>query len=314
MKLMKEKGSATIFLLIGVLVVSGLILSGAYIFRKNVPTLNNNKPVPTACTNDSQCRNGSKCQALESQSTVCPQGITDTATNTLATPKGSCQPTTKIIKGECKGLAGKSCQTDVDCYSGLTCYKNVCANPVSEVSCSGPDDNSCPAGYRCVERCGPPVVREGDQPPGFICQIEELAKKPRNCPICLASNTRISTPLGEVSVKDVTAGMKVYSVDKKGQKIISEVIKVSSSEVSSAHQVVHLVLTDGRELWVSPDHPAANGFKVGQLMQGEPYDGSVIQKATLVSYWDNKTYDLLPDSETGYYFANGILMGSTLKE
>lgn len=91
--------------------------------------------------------------------------------------------------------------------------------------------------------------------------------------------------------------MPVWSVNVKGTKIVSKVIKVGSSLVPKGHIVIHLVLSDKRELWVSPNHPTADGRVVGNLTVGEKYDGSI---------------DLLPAGDTGYYFANGILMGSTL--
>lgn len=106
--------------------------------------------------------------------------------------------------------------------------------------------------------------------------------------------------------------MPVWSVNVKGTKIVSKVIKVGSSLVPKGHIVIHLVLSDKRELWVSPNHPTADGRVVGNLTVGEKYDGSIIHVMKLVSYTDAKTYDLLPAGDTGYYFANGILMGSTL--
>jgi len=108
--------------------------------------------------------------------------------------------------------------------------------------------------------------------------------------------------------------MKVYSVNEQGKKIVVDIIKVSSTQAPASHRVVHLTLSDGRELWVSPNHPTIDGLEAGQLQVGQNYDGSIILSSELIPYWDNKTYDLLPNSETGFYFANSILMGSTLKQ
>ena len=47
--------------------------------------------------------------------------------------------------------------------------------------------------------------------------------------------------------------------------------------------------------------------------KGPDLDGKKIISADLVPYWDDFTYDLLPDGPTGIYFANGIPLGSTLR-
>jgi len=178
--------------------------------------------------------------------------------------------------------------------------------------CSGPGD-SCGPGYTCIEKCGPPVVREGDPPPGYYCATNDVASQPRNCPICLASNAMIGTPWGDVSVKDLQAGDVVWSLDPDGKKMAQPVLAVAKTPVSSSHQVVDLKLSDGREAWVSANHPTTDGRLVGELKAGDTYDGASVLSAELVPYWDDATYDLLPDGDTGYYFANGILLKSTLK-
>ncbi|MFZ2804468.1 MAG: hypothetical protein WA001_04550 [Patescibacteria group bacterium] len=184
--------------------------------------------------------------------------------------------------------------------------------PGPGAQCSGPSDQSCPTGTQCIQDCGPPVVRDGVPPAPYHCVDNVVAKNPRNCPICLASNSSIATPSGEVNVKDVTPGMRVWSRTAAGERIESTVIRVSRTPVPVNHQVVHLVLADKRNVWVSPGHPTASGTPVGNLRPGDPYDGSRVVSADLVAYWDGYTYDLLTDSETGQYWANGILLGSTL--
>jgi hypothetical protein len=77
--------------------------------------------------------------------------------------------------------------------------------------------------------------------------------------------------------------------------------------------MVHLILKDGRELYASPGHPTTDGRKLGQLKVGDSLDGSVVMVAQLVPYNQSHTYDLLPAGDTGFYWANGILIASTLK-
>jgi hypothetical protein len=83
--------------------------------------------------------------------------------------------------------------------------------------------------------------------------------------------------------------------------------------VPSTHHVVRLVLSDGRAVSVSPGHPTADGRRVGDLVAGEDYDGATIASATRVSYDGGSTFDVLPAGATGFYWANGVLLGSTLR-
>ena len=107
-------------------------------------------------------------------------------------------------------------------------------------------------------------------------------------------------------------GMPVWSVNKKGEKVKATVLVVSRSPVPAAHMVIHILLADGREAWVSPDHPLTNALTARDLAVGDAYDGSVVLEAAAVPYWDDATYDILPSGDTGYYWANGILFASTL--
>lgn len=133
------------------------------------------------------------------------------------------------------------------------------------------------------------------------------------CPICLAGNTLIDTPSGGVAVKDLQVGMPIWTTDKAGYRISGIVIKTSKVPVPPTHQMVHLVLDDGRELLVSPGHPTTDGRSVGDLTFGNLYDGASIIGTQRVPYGEGATYDVLPSGETGFYWANGVLLGSTLR-
>jgi hypothetical protein len=76
--------------------------------------------------------------------------------------------------------------------------------------------------------------------------------------------------------------------------------------------VIHLILDDGRELWVSPGHPTADGRTAGELQAGDRLAGGRVIVAEPVRYAGAATYDLLPAGDTGFYWANGILLASTL--
>lgn len=132
------------------------------------------------------------------------------------------------------------------------------------------------------------------------------------CPRCLAGNTLIDTPSGSVAVKDLQVGMPIWTTDSAGHRISGIVTKTSKVLVPPAHQMVRLVLNDGRELFASPGHPTIDGRSVGNLTFGNLYDGASIVSAQRVPYDESATYDVLPSGETGFYWANGVLLGSTL--
>jgi len=132
------------------------------------------------------------------------------------------------------------------------------------------------------------------------------------CPICLAASTLISTPDGAVRVMDVKRGTVVWTAAADGTRVAAPVLEVGSMEAPAGHRVVHVVLADGRDLRASPGHPTADGGLLGSLAAGDMLDGSRIVLWELVSYAGERTYDLLPAGPTGTYWANGVLLASTL--
>lgn len=134
----------------------------------------------------------------------------------------------------------------------------------------------------------------------------------RPCPICLAEGTLIDTLLGNSAVQDLKIGDMVWTKDLVGNRIALPILAVVKTPVPTTHEVVHVKLADGRELFVSPGHPVGDGRFMGDLVQSDTLDGSVIVKIETVAYAKKYTYDILPAGETGLYFANGILIGSTL--
>ena len=89
-------------------------------------------------------------------------------------------------------------------------------------------------------------------------------------------------------------------------------VNVGSTPVPATHRVVELRLSDGRAVDVSPGHPTADGRKVGDLAAGDAYDGAVVVRADLVPYAGGATFDVLPAGATGMYWANGVLLASTI--
>jgi hypothetical protein len=133
------------------------------------------------------------------------------------------------------------------------------------------------------------------------------------CPMCLTAGTRIDTPVGQVAVEDLKSGIMVWTVDARGRRVAAPILVVSAVRVPVGHSVVHISLDDGREVRVSPGHPTADGRDVSALKVGSQYDGARIVRAELEIYSHAETFDLLPAGDTGFYWANGILLASTLR-
>ena len=132
------------------------------------------------------------------------------------------------------------------------------------------------------------------------------------CPICLARGTRIATPDGPVAVERLRPGMSVWTLDAAGRRIAAIVLEVGSARVPVTHQVVRLILDDGRGVTASPGHPLPDGRHLGDLRPGDLVDGARVMSADLLGYGQPSTFDLLPSGPTGIYWADGIPLASTL--
>jgi hypothetical protein len=147
---------------------------------------------------------------------------------------------------------------------------------------------------------------------GTITIEQQVPAGAPNCPICLARGTRIATPDGPVAIEAIRVGMPVWSIDATGKRIIATVVKVGHTPVPASHEVVRLVLDDGRVLRASPGHPLADGRRLGSIRTGDRVDGAKVTSAELEPYDGGSTFDLLPDGPTGIYMADGVPLGSTL--
>jgi hypothetical protein len=148
---------------------------------------------------------------------------------------------------------------------------------------------------------------------GAIQVTKREARGALNCPICLAAGTSIDTPGGPVRVEDLRPGMLVWTVDAAGGRLVARVERTTRTPVPPGHEVMHIRLQDGRELFASPGHPSASGEPLGSLAVGDTLDGNSVVLAQRVHYAGDATYDLLPSGPTGTYWANGVLLQSTIK-
>lgn len=145
-----------------------------------------------------------------------------------------------------------------------------------------------------------------DRAPDGYCVRIECHKK------CLPATAKIATPRGEVLITELGIGDRVWSIDERGEKIEARVVDIGWQAVIGKHEIVEVTLDDGRVTRASAGHPLADGGTVGDLVTGVAIDGATVKSVKTVPYDGERTWDLLPDGPTGVYWADGVLLGSTL--
>lgn len=105
-------------------------------------------------------------------------------------------------------------------------------------------------------------------------------------------------------------GDLVYSVDHG--HIAAVPIARTNRAPAHHHVVMRFELANGSTLEISGGHPTADGRHFADLDRGDLLGGVRILRARAVAYHHAFTYDILPASDTGTYFAGGVLIGSTL--
>jgi hypothetical protein len=245
---------------------------------------------------------------------------------TLGGRGGAAGPTCAAI-GQCAGGLPVGCASDANCPAGQTCCLSLAG---AGASCSA----------TCVGRGGGGAAAQlcatnAECPAGDTCQAALFGL--RVClPAglggfggagggggggagggggggggrCASPDTPIATPEGDRPIAEIQAGDVVYSVDHDAIRPVV-VLRVGSVRVSH-HRVVRVEFEDGRKLEISAPHPTADGRRFGDLRAGGTLDGHRIRSVERIPYEHESTYDLLPASDTGTYFAAGVRIGSTL--
>lgn len=203
------------------------------------------------------------------------------------------------------GICGNSC-TGPNPY----CDQGKCGKP----PCSG---STCGAGGEC---CGSLCCTSGQ----LCCTVEgpvvtTMCFAPTmggTCPtgckacVCTSPNTPIATPTGDRPIASLKEGDLVYSMDHG--RLVAVAVRQTISVAAPDHVVVQVTLAGGRVLEISPRHPTADGRTFAQLVSGGTLDGVTILDVRAIPYAHERTHDILPDSDSGTYFAGGVLIGSTL--
>lgn len=196
------------------------------------------------------------------------------------------------------------------------CDNGRCSNPPCHLDAdAGPscDDASqccgaqcCGADQQCCYVPGAAGGSTGCYPAGAGC--------PMGCPMCIcaAPDTPIAAPGGERAIAEIAVGDLVYSIDGDAIVVVP-VVRVRRRVAPAGHQMVRVTLASGAVVEMSPSHPTADGGAFADLAPGDPLGEAEVLSAERVPYGHAFTYDILPASSTGTYFASGALVGSTLR-
>ncbi len=133
------------------------------------------------------------------------------------------------------------------------------------------------------------------------------------CPICLARGTLIETPDGPISVERLRIGDPIWTLDADGRRVRGTVVAIGSTVAPTNHEVVRIVLADGRTITASPGHPLVDGRQLGDLRAGDVVSGSTVSTIDRFAYRGGETFDVLASGSTGAYLVDGIALGSTLR-
>lgn len=109
---------------------------------------------------------------------------------------------------------------------------------------------------------------------------------------------------------ELRPGDLVYSVDRAAIRAVP-ILRVNRTPVVN-HRVLRVTLENGRSLEMTAGHPLPDGRPLSSLFSGSELLGGSVRSVVSVPYAHDATYDILPASTSGAYFASGVLIGSTL--
>ncbi len=282
---------------------------------------------PQTCQPPASCPTGSVFDALLCTCVLKPQpveaGSHDTGTADVGPSDGSIVSPCGDWTPSCCTLAASGCSLSSVLATGDPCTGWTCGNgttPTGSCPPACPPDagtSTCAAGTcrlsatdpgPCLPPGGPIAAPDSGTLSGCcLCGTNGICSSP--C-ICASPDTPIATPTGDRPIASLAVGDVVFSIDH-GQRVAVPVRETRRNPVTN-HRVVEVVLRGGQTLRISPVHPTADGRRFGDLGAHDWLGGHEVLSASMVPYDYDATYDILPDSDTGTYFAAGALIGSTL--
>jgi len=96
-----------------------------------------------------------------------------------------------------------------------------------------------------------------------------------------------------------------------GRVVDVPVLEIHRNPAANQH-VVLVEIANGSVLEIGAPHPTGDGRTFGDLRANDLLGGVRIERVSVVSYSAPFTYDILPASDSGTYYAGGVLIGSTL--
>lgn len=198
----------------------------------------------------------------------------------------------------CEGNTFGTCEEEecLSCPAGGPLNNHLCTR-----ACRSDDDCTHPDRPVCNQ---PPMGgREGIcAPRDFVCRWGA---------ICASPDTPVETPSGPRAIADLVVGDLVYTIDA-GERVARPVVEAARVRVHD-HRVHRLTLANGAAVEMSAGHPTVDGRVFADLRAGDVLGEIPIERAEEIPYEFAYTHDVLPDSDTGFYFVNGAAVGSTLR-
>ena len=240
------------------------------------------------CYADQDCAQGSRCYGADCGS--------ETPGTCRTPPTDGCFGDADCAGQTCIGGRPAPCGTAQPDQIGA-CTTEACADGDC-LGSTGPDC-TCSDGNQCVAATGPTGSGQCRNADGTCVACK-----------CAAPDTPIATPAGERTIASLEPGDLVYSVNGAGIRAV-KILRVNRVPVFN-HRVLHVTFDNGRTIDMTAGHPLADGRPLSALRAGSELIGANVVSVTDVPYAHDATYDILPDSTSGAYFASGVLIGSTL--